>query len=331
MENIKVVQYGCGNIGKQALKYMIEDGLNVVGAIDVNPDVIGKDIAEIAGLSELTGVIVSDDADKILESTKPDVAVLTLFSDINKIYPFVEKCVKLGINVITSAEDFVAPWEANSELADKLDTIAKEHNVTVIGCGSQDGVGYPMLNAVKKSTHTIDKLVAEYFFNTEVFGKEAGEPFGVGLDIDAYNKQFNAGVENLNPQPSVLLNNLKGAVINLGWHFKSAKEIIYAATEDKDLYSPAFDKVIKAGDAVGTRTVLSIETEEGIIVELNSIVRSFGEEQVNDKQVWTFVGNPTIKVALDDFQSMSITVCGIVNRVKDVYEAKAGLYHTCEI
>ena len=119
---VRVVQYGAGKMSVYTMRYVFEKGGEVVGALDVNPAVIGKDIGEIMG-GEKRGVTVTDvkNAETLLKELKPDIVIVETMSLLNDIKDAFLLCAKLGINAISTCEEAFFPFNSNPTVTDEID------------------------------------------------------------------------------------------------------------------------------------------------------------------------------------------------------------------
>ena len=133
---IKVVQYGVGKMSLYTMRYALEKGCEIVGAVDINPELIGKDISELLG-NDVKGVTITSitDAEEMLKAVKPDIVIITTMSLFNDIYKALELCAKLGINAITTCEEAFFPINSNPVSTKAIDAIAKETGCTITGSG----------------------------------------------------------------------------------------------------------------------------------------------------------------------------------------------------
>ena len=136
---IKVVQYGTGKMSVYTMRYVYEKGAEIVGAIDINPNVVGKDIGEIMG-TDNKNIIVSDikDAEKVLRDTNPDICIVTTMSLMSDLEDALKLCARLGVNAITTCEEAFYPANSSPRITEEIDKLAKENNCTITGSGYQD-------------------------------------------------------------------------------------------------------------------------------------------------------------------------------------------------
>ena len=156
---IRVVQYGTGKMSVYTMRYVYEKGAEIVGAIDVNPSVIGKDIGEVIG-TENKGikVVALEQAEELLKETKPDIVIVTTMSLFSDVEDALMLCAKLGINAITTCEEAFFPMNSNPTATKKIDEMAKQTNCTITGSGYQDIYWGQLISSIAGSTHKITKI-----------------------------------------------------------------------------------------------------------------------------------------------------------------------------
>ena len=137
---IKVFQIGCGKMSKYTMRYVYEHDAEIVGAVDINPNVIGKDISEImVSAKPKDGRLRSlKELDIYLKESLPDIAIITTMSLLKDIRDVARICLSNGVNVITTCEEAFFASNSNPTLWKELDVVAKANKCTITGSGYQD-------------------------------------------------------------------------------------------------------------------------------------------------------------------------------------------------
>ena len=161
MDKIKFIQIGCGKMSIYTMRYAIENGYEIVGAVDVNPEVIGKDVSSVIGGNEV-GVTIKNvsELDSLLKEVKPNIAIVTTMSLMSDLEEVLMTCAKNGVNAITTCEEAFFPANSSPKITNELDRIAKETNCTITGSGYQDAFWGNLITTLAGATHNI-KMIKE--------------------------------------------------------------------------------------------------------------------------------------------------------------------------
>ena len=341
MKNYKVVQYGCGKMSKYTMKYSLEKGYTIVGAFDINKDIIGKDISCIIGGNNL-GISISpiDNAKEILKELKPDIVIITTMSLMKDVAGIFRICAELGINAISTCEEALYPFNSSPVLTEELDKIAKENNCTLTGSGYQDVFWGNLIYTLAGSTHKINKIKGSSSYNVEDYGIALAKAHGAGLTKEDFEKNI-AVVDNISKEErNKLIENgefLPSYMWNTnGWLCNKFNLTVIDQTQecipilaDEDIKSDTLNMTIKKGDVRGMSALVRTNTKEGIVIESECIGKVYKSDEV-DMNVWQIEGEPNTKVVISRPSTVELTCATIVNRIEDVINSKQGYIPTSE-
>jgi 4-hydroxy-tetrahydrodipicolinate reductase len=137
---IRVLHFGLGPIGVGVVRQVASrKGFKVVGAVDVDPAKVDRDLGDVAELGRKLRVRVSADAAKALKATRPDVVVLCTSSSLKKVVPQLETILRAKVPVVSTTEELAYPVGPNRRLAKRVDALARKAKVAVLGTGVNPG------------------------------------------------------------------------------------------------------------------------------------------------------------------------------------------------
>jgi len=342
MTKIKVVQVGCGKMSKYTMRYVYEKGALIVGAVDINPDIVGKDISCVIG-GEDKGVKIElvENLKAVLEATKPDIAIVTTMSLLNDLEDVLRICASCGVNAITTCEEAFFSSNSNPTLHKELDLLAKANNCTITGCGYQDIFWGNLISVIAGSTHRITKIKGSSSYNVEDYGIALAEAHGAGLTLEEFetnvasadnisDEERNILINNREFMPSYMWNTVGWLADKLNLNIIKMSQKCIPITHDEEIHSDTLQMDIPAGRAIGMSAVVKAETKEGILLEAECIGKVYAPDVV-DRNEWTIYGEPDTNVVVSRPCTVELTCADIVNRIPDVINSKAGFVPTSQM
>lgn len=339
---IRVVQYGTGKMAKVTMRYVMEQGGEIVGAIDKNPAVIGKDIGEILEKEQM-GITVTDyqKAEEMLKEVKPDICIVETMSFMQDIKDALLLCAKLGINAITTGEEAFYPWNSSPHTTKEIDELAKKNHCTISGTGYQDIYWGQLISSIAGSTHHITKIKGSSSYNIEDYGIALAKAHGAGLSLEDFEKEIasadaiseeerNKIIEKEEFAPSYMWNVNGWLCQKLGLTVTSQVQKCVPKVDKEDLYSSTLNMTIPAGKATGMSAVVTTTTREGITLETECIGKVYSKQDF-DKNEWTVEGEPTTSIVVARPDTVGLTCATVVNRIPDVINARPGYVTTDEM
>ncbi|MFH1851958.1 MAG: dihydrodipicolinate reductase [Candidatus Neomarinimicrobiota bacterium] len=315
---LKIVQVGLGPLGQKIVGYLLErGGLELVAAIDIDPQKTGRDVGELIGGAPI-GVKVARDLASGLGQQRADVAILATVSGLDKILPQITSLAQAGLNIVSTCEELSCPWRTNPGLAADIDRICRDNNVACVGTGVNPGFLMDYLPSVLSAVcQDVTRISVERIQDASSRRIPFQEKIGAGLTLDQFAEKVSGGsLRHVGLVESVQL--IAGC---FNWELDQVTETlepVMAETEITTGFRP-----IEAGQACGVEQIGSgwLNGKEVIRLRFRAAV---GEPDPVDSI--EISGNPGFKSSIPGGVQGDVATCAItVNALRAIGNAGPGL------
>ncbi len=316
---IKIAQFGLGPIGIETLKLAAtKPWAEIVGGIDIDPEKVGKPLAEITGDPALRGASVYRSLEELVAKHKPDVIFHTAVSKIRAAYEQVEPMVRQGISVVSSCEELLFPQLREPELAVKLDKACKDGRAHVLGTGVNPGFVMDVLPVCMTGVCRHVKAVhVQRVVNASTRRGPLQKKIGSGLAPAEFERLFNegkAGHAGLKESAALLAH-------CLGWKLTELTETGKAMVASHDIRTRHVEA--KKGQCCGLHqtAVGKVNDETRLTLDLKMYL-----DAPNPHDACQIDGEPPLNVQINGgVAGDGATVAAVVNAAPRILKAAPGL------
>lgn len=324
MKNIKVIIWGLGAMGSGMAKMLLtKKGVDIVGGIDIG-EKLGKSLYDIVGVEKgnREEVIVGT-KEEVIKEKAADVVLLCTDSFTAKAYDKLKFILEKKINVITTAEEMAYPKAQEPELTKKLDNIAKENGVSVLGTGINPGLIMDLLVIIMTGCmQDVEHVLSRRVNSLSPFGPAVMEEQGIGLSLDQFNKLKEEGNLAGHVGFHESINMIADAI---GWKVDKIEQDMDPIVTDVDRKAP--HGFAKAGDVAG------VAMKGWGYVNGEKLIEMDHPQQIEPEQVGVqtgdyviIKGNPSINMVNSPEVEGGIgTIAMVVNMIPQIINARPGL------
>jgi len=322
---LRVISFGLGPIGQAAARLAASKStIELVGAIDVDADKVGRDVGELLGLDEKLGVVVEEDAAATLQRLQPDAVIHCTTSFIPDVIEQLELIARCGANVVSSSEELLVPDLQHADLVPQIDSVAREAGVSVLGTGVNPGFAMDFI-AIVASAVTFDVRGARCVRVVDAATRRLPlqKKIGAGMSESEWKKQLASGrFGHIGLRESVAL-----VARGLGLEVDRIEQTVDPVVAAEDHKTPFL--VVKEGQVAGIR---------------NHGYGYIGEQVVVHLDLSMFVGapEPLDEVILDSTPPVHLkfrggiagdeaTAAMLVNNIHGVVAARPGLVSVLDV
>lgn len=315
---LRVVQYGLGPIGLATAKQLVDHPrFRIVGAIDKDPALVGRDLGEVLRLGRRLRVSIVADAARALRPRSADLVFHTTVSRMADAVPQIEQALAAGLDVVSSTETLSYPWISEPRLAARLHRKARRHKATVHGTGVNPGFAMDVLALVLGHValavrHVSTRRIVDVSKRREALRRKVG----AGLTLTTFRRRAREGSLG----HVGLLESMQMVAAGLGWKLDRYTHSLVPVIARRSFGGRV---PVRRGEAAGQREVLR-GFRKGREVMRSELIIAMGAGDARDEVVLR--GDPPLTLqVVGGTPGDSATVAALLNAAPRVVAAGPGL------
>jgi 4-hydroxy-tetrahydrodipicolinate reductase len=305
----RVIQYGLGAIGRSAAQLVLKkQNMQLVGAVDRDPKLVGRDLGEVLGLGKELGVKVSDKPVVLFGQTQADAVIHCTSSSFLEVYDQLVEIVRAGLHCVTSCEEAMFPYYRHHKLAGELDDLCIKRDAAVVGTGVNPGFVMDTLAVVLTAAcQRLDSGRVLRVVDASTRREALRRKIGAGLS----EEEFHRHAEERKIGHVGLIESVVFMADALGWNLEEVNESIAPVIAD-------------TGQVAGVRQFARgvWQGREVLRLELQMYVGA-----PNPRDEIEITGEPPLKLVIEGgVAGDSATPALLVNTLVRLVEARPGLH-----
>ncbi|MHA2253128.1 MAG: NAD(P)H-dependent amine dehydrogenase family protein [Candidatus Kariarchaeaceae archaeon] len=322
-KQFNVVQVGLGPMGILVTNLLItRKNINLLGAIDIDPELKGKRLGDIIELSDFPDLLIESNLKKTLTDNHVDVVIIATASSLKKVSPIIKIAVQNGCNVISICEELSHPLMTHPNISKELDQLAKENNVSIIGTGINPGYLMDLLPIVLTAPcQHVESIKIVRMMNS---GRRR-EPFQRKIGTGLTSNEFRRKIDSKEITGHVgLTESIHMIADALGFEFDEIKEDSPEAILTEKEFTTSYKETVKSGYVCGLRSTAAARKDGTDIIYLDFQAYA-GDHDEYDSVI--IEGNPKIEQKIIGGVHGDLgTSAMVVNLIPKIFTANPGLY-----
>lgn len=312
MKPITVTQYGIGPIGAEIARLLLtKPWVKLVGAVDIDPNKIGKDVGEVIGLGRETGVLVTAEV-----QGKPHVVCHSTGSRLRDVAGQLVSLLERGSHVVSTCEELSFPLDA--EIREQLHQVARAKGVAILGTGVNPGFVMDKLpltiTSVCQDIKSVDIIRIQ---NASTRREPLQRKVGAGMTVDEFREAVRTGrIKHMGLRESLMM-----VGNGLGVEFESVSdEVIEPVIADRTITTQYL--TVAPGQVAGVHQTIHGTGRINVNLELRMYV---GAEAVASDRVIVH-GIPDVEMVIKDgVHGDRATAAMVVNSIPRIMQARPGV------